>query len=96
MQVPFSPENYDENGEAKKGFFHVRIFDPAGSWVWYVTDWDGQDICFGLVEGFEKEWGTFSLRELSMHRGPFGIGLEVDVSFSPIPYAAALTPEAVQ
>ena len=96
MQVPFSPDNYDDSGKAKNGFFHVRIFDPAGSSVWYVTDWDGQDICFGLVDGFKKEWGTFSLRNLSMHRGPFGIGLEADVSFSPIPYSAVIDKEGEQ
>ncbi len=96
MQVPFSPDNYDESGKAKDHRFHVRIFNPAGRWVWYVTDWDGQDICFGLVEGFEREWGTFSLRSLSMEYGLFGIGLEVDVSFSPVPYAAVLTQEAGQ
>jgi len=95
MQVPFSPDNY-ENGKAKSCFFHVRIFDPAGSSVWYVTDWDGQDICFGLVDGIKMEWGTFSLRNLSMHRGPFGIGLEVDVSFSPVPYSAVIDKEAEQ
>jgi hypothetical protein len=48
------------------------------------------------VEGFEKEWGFFSLEELSNFEGAIKLGLEVDVSFSPIPYAAALTPEAVE
>ena len=91
MQVPFSPDNYDENGKAKKSLFHVRIFNPAGSWVWYITDWDGEDLCFGLVRGFEEEWGSFSLSELSMIPGPFGIGLEVDVCFQPIPYSAFLS-----
>jgi hypothetical protein len=35
------------------------------------------------VEGFEKEWGSFSLKELSNIRGPLGIGIEVDVCFQP-------------
>ncbi len=95
MQVPFSPDNYDENGKAKDPRFHVRILNRGWPWVWYVTDWDGQDICFG-IEGRKKEWGNFSLRSLSMECGLFGAGLEVDVSFSPVPYAAVLTQETVQ
>jgi hypothetical protein len=38
-----------------------------------------------LVHGFEKEYGSFSLRELSEVKGALGIGLEVDVWFTPIP-----------
>ena len=94
MQVPLSGDNYDGNGMAKNKTFHVHIFDPCSSWSWYVTDWDGADFCFGFVEGFEKEWGFFSLEELSNFEGAIKLGLEVDVNFSPVPYSAILNTKA--
>jgi Protein of unknown function (DUF2958) len=63
----------------------VKLFDPCGSWTWYIQDWDGKDICFGWVEGFEKEWGSFSLEELSDVKGKLGIGIEIDTHFAPTP-----------
>jgi hypothetical protein len=75
MEVPTS--NLDSD------LLRVKLFDPCGSWTWYVQDWDGEDICFGWVEGFENEWGSFSLRELSEIKGPLGIGIEIDVYFTP-------------
>lgn len=62
----------------------VKIFDPCGSWTWFVSAWNPKtDDCFGLVLGAEREFGTFSLRELSSIKGPLGIGLEVDTWFEP-------------
>ncbi len=42
----------------------VKFFHPMSSWTWYATEFDGDDTFFGLVDGFEKELGYFSLREL--------------------------------
>jgi hypothetical protein len=62
----------------------VKIFDPCGYWTWFVMSWNPRtDECSGLVHGAEKEFGSFSLRELSSVRGPLGIGLEVDTWFLP-------------
>ena len=82
-QVP--TENTDEVGKTLSDLLRVKLFDPCGSWTWYVQDWDGEDICFGWVEGFENEWGSFSLCELSEIKGPLGIGIEIDVYFTPVP-----------
>jgi len=38
---------------------------------------------FGLVQGFETEWGYFVLSELESVRGPFGLGIERDLNFDP-------------
>lgn len=84
MEVPLSSENLDPEGEAICSLLRVKLFDPCGSFTWYIQDWDGQDICFGYVTGFENEWGNFSLQELSAIRGRLGIGIEVDVYFKPI------------
>lgn len=62
----------------------VKIFNPCGSWTWFISEWDPEtDECFGLVHGEEKELGYISLRELSEIPGPLRIGLEVDVWFKP-------------
>ena len=57
----------------------VKFFDPTGSWTWYATEFDGKDTFFGLVDGFELEWGTFSLSELQSVKGRFGLGIERDL-----------------
>lgn len=37
---------------------------PGFSWTWYLTEYDGKDLAYGLVAGAFVEWGYFSLREL--------------------------------
>ena len=56
----------------------AKFFDPTGSWTWYATEFDGEDTFFGLVDGFELEWGDFSLSELQSVKGRFGLGIERD------------------
>lgn len=41
----------------------VRFFDTFGDWSWYATEYDGKDLFFGVVIGFERELGYFSLSE---------------------------------
>ena len=44
----------------------AKLFSPYNGWRWYVTEWNRETgLCFGLVEGFEKELGYFSLDELA-------------------------------
>ena len=44
----------------------AKLFCPYNGWRWYVTEWDARTgTCFGLVEGFETEWGYFDLTELA-------------------------------
>ena len=44
----------------------AKLFCPYKGWRWYVTEWDAETgECFGLVEGFETEWGYFDLTELA-------------------------------
>lgn len=80
MQVPI--DNIDDEGRTIDPLLRVRLFDPTSSWCWLIQDWDGSDICFGYVHGNEKEWGSFSLRELSEIRGNLGIGIEIDTYYS--------------
>jgi len=70
-----------QDGKGAEAVCVVKFFDPAGSWTWYATEFDGKDTFFGLVDGFELEWGSFSLSELKSVKGPLGLGIERDRYF---------------
>lgn len=61
----------------------VKFFTPWTNWTWYAVEFDGDDTFFGLVHGFEKELGCFSLAELESVRGPGGLTIERDLYFEP-------------
>jgi len=61
----------------------VKFFTPDSNWTWYVTEFNGDDIFFGFVIGFEPEFGYFSLSELESARGPLGLPIERDLYFEP-------------
>ena len=58
-----------------------KFFTPDSNWTWYVLEFDGEDLFFGWVVGFEKELGYFSLSELEQARGPLGFSIERDIHF---------------
>jgi len=60
-----------------------KFFTPDSSWTWYGMEFDGKDLFFGLVDGFEKELGYFSLKELQSARGHLGLPIERDMFFKP-------------
>jgi len=69
---------------------YAKFFHPCSNWAWYVAegepvlDENGKEvdfIFFGLVDGFEKEWGQFALSELESVRDKFGLGIERDLYF---------------
>jgi len=74
---------YAQEGKGEEAIVYVKIFDPCGSWTWFITEWDGVDQAFGLVRGHCDELGYFSLAELASVPGALGIGLEIDVHFLP-------------
>ena len=61
----------------------VKFFTPDSAWTWYASEFDGEDIFFGLVSGLEAELGYFSLTELQNVRGPQGLSIERDLHFEP-------------
>src|SRR4051812_27540138 len=63
----------------------VKFVQPDGSWTWYVIEFDGEDTFFGIVDGFEREMGYFSLSELQTHHGSLGLPIERDLFFEPCP-----------
>ena len=61
----------------------VKFFTPWSNWTWYGVEFDGEDVFFGLVQGFEEELGYFSLSEIAEARGPYGLRIERDIGFEP-------------
>lgn len=60
-----------------------KFFTPDSNWTWYALEYDGEDLFFGYVVGFEAEFGYFSLSELESVRGALGLPIERDLGFTP-------------
>jgi hypothetical protein len=81
-----------QDGLGGKAIAYVKFFTPDSNWTWWATegspikDDDGNEIdfhFFGLVEGFERELGYFSLSELESAKGPMGLPIERDLHWQP-------------
>ncbi len=79
------PELYSQEEKGLEAVAVVKFFTPDSSWTWYATEFDGEDLFFGLVDGFEKELGYFRLSELKQVKGKLGLPIERDRYFEPKP-----------
>ncbi len=61
-----------------------KFFTPDAQWTWYALEFDGEDVFFGWVVGFEQVLGYFQLSELASVRGPLGLQIERDAHFRPM------------
>ena len=77
------PPLYSQEKLAGKAVAYVKFFTPDSNWTFWATEFDGEDLFFGLVEGFCKEFGYFSLSELESIRGPYGLAVERDLWWKP-------------
>lgn len=70
----------------------AKFFHPMSSWTWYATEYDPTDkIFFGRVDGFESEWGNFSLEELETTKAR-GLGMERDLYWTEKPISQVPVP----
>ena len=81
------PPLYAQDSQGDGAIAYVKFFTPDSNWTWYATEFDGKDLFFGLVQGFEEELGYFSLTELVNNRGPLRLAIERDLHFQPTPLA---------
>ena len=80
------PKLHENDGQGYDAKAIVKFFTPDSNWTWYATEYDPEErMFFGLVDGFEKELGYFSLDELEQLRGPFGLPVERDTWWKPTP-----------
>ena len=70
-------------GEEEDPMVQAKFFYPDFSWTWFAIEFDGEDLFYGLVDGFEQELGYFRLSELMANRGKLGCEIERDLVFSP-------------
>ena len=86
------PPLYHFEKSGKEPVAMVKYFDPTGSWTWYVAEGQKQDdgdwLFWGAVDGFEFEYGYFSLHELEHCKDgvtdPIGaLPVERDLWFEP-------------
>jgi len=77
----------NENSSHAEAIAHVKFFSPYSGWTWYGMEYDGEDTFYGLVIGFEREFGYFSLSELEGLAGMNGQLplVERDLYFQPKP-----------
>ena len=65
--IPFSKVRYYVEANGSKSEVK-EVYESFTGWYWFVTDQyaDKEDpqIRFGLVVGFETEWGYFSMEEI--------------------------------
>lgn len=81
------PKLYETEGyPAWDKVAQAKLFLPGTACTWYIIEYDGSDMCFGLVDlGYEQdiEFGYFSLKELSETKSLLGLGVERDLYFEP-------------
>ena len=83
-ELQLIPNLYETENQEEK-ICYVKLFLPNSNWTWYIIEIDKQDknTCYGFVDGFEKELGYFTIRELENLKGLFGLKVELDTSFKP-------------
>jgi hypothetical protein len=79
------PPLYGNEEKGTDALAIVKFFTPDSSWTWYASEFDGDDLFFGLAVGFEPELGYFRLSELQSVRGKLGLPVERDRFFKPTP-----------
>jgi len=77
------PPLYSNEEKGLDALAQVKFFTPDSNWTWYASEFDGEDLFFGLVDGLETELGYFSLRELQEAHGPMGLAIERDLYYEP-------------
>ena len=77
------PPLYSQEDKGIDAVVVVKYFTPDSNWTWYATEFDGDDLFYGLVDGLEKELGYFRLSQLKGAKGQLGVGIERDLYFKP-------------
>ncbi len=77
------PPLYSQEEKGMEAVAWVKFFTPASGWTWWASEFDGEDLFFGLVHGFEKELGYFRLSEIQGVHGVFGLPVERDRHYRP-------------
>ena len=84
------PPLYSQD-EVADPIVHVKLFNPAGSWTWYLTECDAEGkLAFGWVDGDFQELGYVDIDELKSVRLPMGLKIERDLYWNAKPLSVAI------
>jgi len=50
------PELYKQKNKGDDAIVYAKLFLP-NSWEWYITEYDHDDLCFGLIAGLDIKFG---------------------------------------
>ena len=78
-------EQYKKGSDFKAQMVVAKFFHPMSNWNWYLMNMDDENgsYCWGIVDGFAVESGSFSMDELrDLKVG--GLPMERDRYFKPI------------
>ena len=84
------PKLYANEDKEIEALALVKFFTHGSFWTWYASEFDGEDIFFGLAVGVYPELGYFSLSELQKVRGKLGLPVERDLWFEPTTLAVLM------
>lgn len=74
------PALYSTDGTGYEAIAYAHYFSPFANLDWYMTEYDPETRTgFGLVYGFYRELGYFSIAEFES----MGIAIERDLYWSP-------------
>ena len=84
-EIQRKAEKQYEQGSDMEQKVVAKYFNPAGRGTWYLMNTEpGSDYAWGIVDLFEVEMGSFSIRELESIKLPFGLTVERDRYFEPM------------
>lgn len=83
--LEFIPKLY-ETEDVVNPTCHIKLFTPDANFTWYIIEISiDENICYGYVEGLCNELGYFSLDEIKEVKGPLGLKVERDLSYTAKP-----------
>ena len=83
MSRKILPALYSQEAKGIDAIAYFKFFTPDSSWDWFVCEFDGDDLLYGVVIGAEIRFDYFSLSELQSVKGPLGLPIERDLYFKP-------------
>ena len=73
------PNLYETEGSLNP-ICQIKLFTPDSNWNWFIIEYSADtNTCYGYVQGLDSE--------LESVRGPLGLAIERDLSFTPTPFA---------
>lgn len=77
---------FSKGGDLESQNVIAKFFNPTGAGTWYLMNQDPNDpdYCWGVVDLFEVEMGSFSKSDLENYKGKMGLGIERDLYFTEV------------